>query len=147
MKKHGVLAELEQQLEGIDRTFTKVIGPMQFKMRVLRRAEETKARSLVKADNILAAFAESNVPQLAFALQSINDVPTEQLFEPDTDDEKKLCEVDPGLWRAGQVADWIASRDTNITEQLWMAYLEAKDAVNAGLAELEDFSKRTPSGG
>lgn len=146
MSKHSVLAEIEAQLEGVETTFDAWVGKARLQMRVLTRSEETRARSLVDADNLLTAFADSNVPQLAYAVVSVNETPADQLFSPEGNEDRQSFEANPERWRRRQLADWIAAQPTVVTEQLWLAYLQAKDKMNKALKDLQNFSERTPSG-
>lgn len=145
-KKHHMMDAMEEALNGIDRTFSVQVGASTWKLRVLSRTEETRARAMVKADNILSAFADSNVPQLAWAVVSINDVPASQLFEPETKDEHEAAGKDHRQWIADQLHDWIADQPTTVTETLWMSYLDQKDKVAEDLKKLQNFSNRTPIG-
>lgn len=147
MKKHQILKDTEAALEGLDQTSEVEVGNRKFKLRLLTRQDETRARSLVTGDNILSAFADSNVPQLAHAITHINDYPVGELFTPETDEERSACEADEHRWVTLQMLDWLNLRPTLIVEQLWLGYLELKARVEEALKDLENFSKRTPSGG
>ena len=146
MNKHELLTQIEQDLEGINRTTDVEIGKHVFTLRLLSRSEETRARGMVDAENILAAFADSNVPQLAYAITHVNGTPAEALFVPVTDDDKSASENDPRRWRAQQMADWLGARPTTVVETLWLRYLKLKDSITKAMEELENFSKKTPSG-
>lgn len=147
MKKHEILSQIESDLEGLPRTTVVSIGRSKFKLKLLPRSLETKARSLVNADNLLTAFADSNVPQLAFAITHINDTKVEELFTATTEEEnKELSSLGEDKWRAKQLAEWLSNRETVLVERLWLAYLSLKDDVGSALEQLEDFSTTTPSG-
>lgn len=146
MKKHEILSQLESDLEGIPRTTEVKVGKTKFKLRLLSRSEETRARSMVDAENLFTAFADSNVPQLGFAITEVNDTPVEQLFTPSTDDEREAHEDNPRTWRARQMVDWLSSLDGIVAETIWFAYLDMKREAQAALKEMKDFSKKTPSG-
>lgn len=146
MKKHDILNQIEGDLEGLDRTVVVQLGAHKFKLRMLSRSEETRARGIVDAENIFTAFADSNVPQLAYATQAINDVAVEELFTPDTEEDTESCNRDPRRWRAMQLAEWYGKQPTIMVEKLWLEYLQLKDKVAKSLEELENFSKTTPGG-
>ena len=139
MKKHSVLTDTEAALSGIEQTTKIKIANREFRIKLLTRAEETTARALIDTENVLTAFTDSNVPQLAFAITHINDFGIEQLFVPETDDERSACEADPKRWRAEQMLDWLRERETIVVEKLWLGYLELKDRVTKSLADLENF--------
>jgi hypothetical protein len=146
MKKHDILTQTESALSGLPQTAEPVVGGRAYKLRLLSRAEETRARGVITSENLLTAFADSNVPQLGYAVVSIDGVPQDQLFEPDTDEEKSDYAADPVHWRALQTMQWLSQRPTIVVEQLWLAYLQLKDKAAKSMKDMEDFSKRTPSG-
>lgn len=140
MKKHEILSKTEQALNGLEQTTKARVGGQTFVLRLLTRTEETRARSLVESDNLVTVFTDSNVPQLAYALDSIDGVDAAELFVPETAEEKSAAEDDKRKWRAKAIMAWLGSLPTNVVEQLWMKYLDLKQAVSKGLEELEDFS-------
>lgn len=146
MKKHQLLMEIESNIEGLNRTTDVTLGDHVFTLKLLSRGQETKARGMVEAENILAAFADSNVPQLAYAITHVNGTPETDLFVPVSDEDREASEADPRRWRARQMVDWLDNRPTNVVETLWQAYLALKDKVTAAMKEMENFSKKTPSG-
>lgn len=146
MKKHDILTQTESALSGLPQTADVVCGGRTYKLRLLSRAEETRARSVITSENLLTAFADSNVPQLGYAVVSLDEVSQDQLFQPDTDEEKSDFEADPVHWRAIQMMQWLSARPTVVVEQLWLAYLQLKDKAAKSMRDMEDFSKRTPSG-
>lgn len=145
-KKHQILDDIEATLHGIPNTDKVKVAGKTWSIRTIDRDHEKLARKVVDADNPFTAFADSNVPMLAFIVTHINKVPVEELWTPETDDEKAEHARDPALWRARMFADWLGKRDTVVTEKLWLAYLRLKDRYKAALDELEDFSNGTPSG-
>lgn len=146
MKKHKMLMDLEQQLSGIRKTTEVKLAGKTWKLRVLDRKEEMMAQDLVQSESIIAAFANSTVPQLALALESVDGVSVKELFEPDTPEDRKTHQANPELWTGMQVAAWLADQPTTFVTTLWQGYLSARQSSMKSLEEMENFSERTPSG-
>ena len=91
-------------------------------------------------------YAESNVPQLSYALVSINNIPMSELFEATSTEELAEFNQDPKAWRIQTIARWLINRPTNIVETLWLEYLKLKDRFGKAMQDVENLSKRTPSG-
>lgn len=149
-KKHQVLQDAEARLNNVDIFETVKAGGNTFLLKYLNRQEETAARDLTgKDDNVLTAllnaFSDKNLSQLAYAIQSVDDVPVSELFAPSTDDEKEEYEADPRRWPIGQMREWLSQRVV-IVDQLWSGYLRLEDRVKKAVESLEDFSNKTPSG-
>lgn len=148
-KKHKILEDIESVLNGVQQTTEVRVAGRKFKLKLLSRNEERMARSMTTDESVMSmlnAFADSNQPQLAFAIIEIDGVEVSQLFEPSTDDERAAFEKNAAQWRGEQLNAWLGGRPTTVVEDLWMAYLKLKDRVKKTTDELEDFSNRTPSG-
>lgn len=141
--KHDILKKIEQDLTNSParRTVDAQVAGHVFTLRVLKRSEEMEARSLVTADNLFQAFAESHVPQLAYAIQSIDGVDKAELFTPSNKQEQEAFDSAPRRWRASQLMDWLNDQEGVIVEKLWSAYTEIKDEGRTALEDVANFAK------
>jgi len=101
---------------------------------------------------ITAALLNSRKPSLAVAIQAIDGVSVEQLFEfPDDMEPKEKKEIldNPELfksWLRTQVLMWLSDEvDTVMVDQLHEAYSEMVRDHKKTMEAVPNFSKRTPS--
>lgn len=142
--KHDVLKKIEADLTQANvRQTTQVnVADHLFTLQVLKRGEETEARTLVTAENLFQAFADSHVPQLAYAIQSIDGVSKSELFTPETDKEREEFDANPRRWRARQLVEWLNEQGGVVVERLWIAYTDLKGEGRQSLEAIENFAKR-----
>ena len=144
MKKHDILNRIESDLSGIHQTCEVTIRGVVYGLKLLSRSEEIKAQSMVTEDTIIAAYAASNLPQVALALTHIDNVPVKELFSPETDEEKKANEIE---LRGKKLTEWLGARPAMIAERLFIAYLDMKSKYYEALEEgVENLSETIPSG-
>lgn len=133
--KHEVLAKLDAELSGLRSVDVLEVGGHRFGVKTLTRRETSMARALMPAvsENMLQAFADSFVPQLAVALVSIDDTPVEEVWPAPTDGS---AGEDIKRWRAGQVLAWLQDQPDAFVGTLWTKFADVREAQRERLNTL-----------
>lgn len=152
VKKHPMLAELSSALCGnLPETEVDVQGA-KYKFRLLKPEGDDWVGMKTAGNSVSAALLTARVPTLAAALVSINDVPVEQLFQPDDAMDVNSLEAlkqDGALmreWRRNQVLEWFREGVSSwVVDTCYSAYTRMTQNHKKAMEGAENFSKRTPT--